>query len=329
MYKVRIVKYIREASELALLLEVSAYPKPGNVHRLKDFLDTRYEHFLASSIAIGYYTQMAAIRGMKIREGSIGYHDAEIGKLIKLAVKNILRWHKGGNTHFGALTLFIPLSVALGVSLSNNLSLDLETLKTEFDNVVKATTVNDALEFYKAIFLVRPGGLGRVTGYPDIYDRRSLDIIRRENMTLYNLMKISSEWDMVAHEFVNKLKISIDDGYPYIIKIYKETKDVNIALVHAFLYLLSRHPDTLVAKKVGLKYSSDPREALKIGMKESLSLSNKAGYILKLGGLLSQKGKKELYKLDDELAVRNLNPGSTADILATSIYIALIKGFRF
>jgi triphosphoribosyl-dephospho-CoA synthetase len=37
---------------LASLLEVAGWPKPGNVHRTKDFENTRFEHFLIGITAI-------------------------------------------------------------------------------------------------------------------------------------------------------------------------------------------------------------------------------------------------------------------------------------
>ncbi|MHC1580300.1 MAG: triphosphoribosyl-dephospho-CoA synthase, partial [Methanopyraceae archaeon] len=48
---------MNEADEIAAsltlgaLLEVSGWPKPGNVHRTRDHDDTRFEHFLASAVA--------------------------------------------------------------------------------------------------------------------------------------------------------------------------------------------------------------------------------------------------------------------------------------
>ncbi|MCK4382115.1 MAG: triphosphoribosyl-dephospho-CoA synthase, partial [Candidatus Lokiarchaeota archaeon] len=37
---------------LSSLLELSGWPKPGNVHRTRNFEDTRFEHFLAGITAI-------------------------------------------------------------------------------------------------------------------------------------------------------------------------------------------------------------------------------------------------------------------------------------
>ncbi|WP_343241290.1 triphosphoribosyl-dephospho-CoA synthase, partial [Methanoculleus sp. UBA389] len=37
-----------EQAQMAMMLEVCAYPKPGNVDRCHDYSGTRLEHFLAS-----------------------------------------------------------------------------------------------------------------------------------------------------------------------------------------------------------------------------------------------------------------------------------------
>mgnify|MGYP002682318419 CR=1 FL=1 len=41
-----------ERAQRAMMLEVCAYPKPGNVDRCHDYPDTRLEHFLASAIMV-------------------------------------------------------------------------------------------------------------------------------------------------------------------------------------------------------------------------------------------------------------------------------------
>ena len=39
------VNKIQCCAQLAAALEVSGWPKPGNVHRTADFTDTRFEHY--------------------------------------------------------------------------------------------------------------------------------------------------------------------------------------------------------------------------------------------------------------------------------------------
>jgi triphosphoribosyl-dephospho-CoA synthase len=77
---------VMEAAQLAAILEVSATPKPGNVHRGADHLPTRFEHFLAGSVAIGTSMREAARRGQRAAAGRMRYSQIGIGNLTKKAV---------------------------------------------------------------------------------------------------------------------------------------------------------------------------------------------------------------------------------------------------
>lgn len=319
---------IARAAQLACCLEVSGYPKPGNVHRLRDFKDTRFEHFLAGSIALGPPVRKAAIRGVKIGVGELNLKEAGVGALIRKAVSEVKKWHRGGNTHLGISLLFIPLAISAGVCIAKYGNF--RALREWVSRVVKSTTSIDAVEFYRAIRIVNPGGLGRVEGEKRVdatEDNFEKEILSK-GVTLYDLMKESSSWDIVAWEFVNALKSAFEVGYPKFWQIYEETSDVNIATVHTFLELLAFRPDTLIARKIGLKYTEMIDKAVEIGLKEAEKYSRKAREILELGGLKTVEGRHALKELDEELAQRDLNPGSTADILATSIYISILYGFR-
>jgi len=319
---------IMRAAQLAACLEVSGYPKPGNVHRLRDFKDTTFEHFIAGSIAIGPSIREASIRGMKIGLKELELKDANIGFFVKKAVSDVKVWHKGGNTHLGIITLFIPLAVSAGYCTILYGKPYHKELKSLFKDVVKATTYRDTIEFYNAIKIANPGGLGKIEEDKNIDVTEGKIEILEEKVTLYDVMRIASEWDMVAWEFVNGLETVFYVGCPTFEKFYKETGNVNIATVHTFLKLLSLKPDTLIARKIGLRKTSNIREAVKIGLKEARKYSFKARKILELGGLKTRQGKIALKKLDKELTSKNVNPGSTADILATSLFLAIMKGFR-
>lgn len=67
--------------ELATLLEVTAYPKPGNVHRTRDYSETRFEHFLASAVASRPHFEKAAQRGTLISRANISTEDAQVGSI--------------------------------------------------------------------------------------------------------------------------------------------------------------------------------------------------------------------------------------------------------
>ncbi|WP_269848804.1 triphosphoribosyl-dephospho-CoA synthase [Methanosarcina horonobensis] len=81
---------IARCAQLAMLLEVSASPKPGNVDREHNYPDTCFEHFVASSVSVYPVLELAA----KSTE--------RIGLLLRSAVYESSTWQQGGNTHFGA-----------------------------------------------------------------------------------------------------------------------------------------------------------------------------------------------------------------------------------
>ena len=93
---------IAQCATLAMALEVSATPKPGNIDREHNYPDTRYEHFLASAIA----TYPLIAEAAKQTKG--------FGKLLHDAIVESNNWQQGGNTHFGALTL-LPLLTGRGL----------------------------------------------------------------------------------------------------------------------------------------------------------------------------------------------------------------------
>ena len=86
-------------AELALLLEVAATPKPGNVDRDHDYPDLRFEHFLAGAVGAAEGLRMANERGPTA---------PLVGEAFERAVAGMSQ-QDGGNTQFGCLLLLVPL----------------------------------------------------------------------------------------------------------------------------------------------------------------------------------------------------------------------------
>jgi len=59
------------AAQLAAALEVSGFPKPGNIHREADLGPKTFERLLADSIAIGHACSKNAVKGMAGADGSL------------------------------------------------------------------------------------------------------------------------------------------------------------------------------------------------------------------------------------------------------------------
>jgi triphosphoribosyl-dephospho-CoA synthase len=308
------VTKIQCCSQLAAALEVSGWPKPGNVHRTFDFKDTRFEHYLAGAVSIGPAIAKAASQGVKLQEGKIKSSEVGVGKWILQAIRDVKQWNEP-NTNLGMLILMIPLATAAGTLINMN-EIEIEELRRKFDLIVRATTPQDALDLYKAISIVSPGGMGKVDDVPDVTEADTWNALIKKEITLYKTMEISAKWDTISKEFVSALEISLKTGYPYFRQLYESTEDINVATVHTFLFLLSNIPDTLIQRKLG-------SEAAK-------QVSQKAKEIFDLGGLLTKQGTDALNRFDRKLrdAENKFNPGTTADLVAVILMVALLKGIR-
>ncbi|KPV61750.1 MAG: triphosphoribosyl-dephospho-CoA synthase [Candidatus Bathyarchaeota archaeon BA2] len=307
-------EHISRCLELAILLEVSAYPKPGNVHRTADFLETRYEHFLASAVAVAPHFKHAAEQGIRVSEGEIGPVHVGIGTIMKDAVKNVGLWQRGGNTLLGSIVLLSPVAVAAGMVLAKE-KFSIAKLRENVKLIVESSTPIDAIDVYDAILIAKPSGLGKAPKL-DVTDPVSKQKILDDQVTLFEVFKIASGYDSIASEWVNNYPVTFDLGYPYFIQQLEETKDVNTATVHTLLKILSEVPDTFIARKVGLA--------------KAKLVSAEARQVLEKGGLTTRSGRSLLWEFDKKLRdpAHELSPGTTADITETVLAISILNGYR-
>jgi triphosphoribosyl-dephospho-CoA synthase len=309
-----VVEYVSGCIQLATLFEVSAYPKPGNVHRTADFDDTKYEHFLASSIAIGGALRGATRRGIEALSSRINFEQVGVGKFIADAVAAMMAWQHGGNTSLGAILLLMPIAVAAGYVWSGK-SPNAEKLRKAVSKVTRSTTSEDAKNVYDAIRMAGAGGLGTVKRF-DVTSESSRSEIINSGTSLLQIFQLSSTYDSISSEWVQDFNITFGIGYPYFISQIKQTNDCNIAAVHTFLRILSTTPDTLIVRRVGRQSAEE--------------VSKLAEQVLSLGGLTSTSGRNRLAQLDQTLrsGSHKLNPGTTADLTASSLAVAILEGYR-
>ncbi|HID18849.1 TPA: hypothetical protein EYP27_04850, partial [Candidatus Bathyarchaeota archaeon] len=207
---------VMRAAQLAACLEVCGYPKPGNVHRLRNFGELRFEHFIAGAIAIGPAIREASMKGIRHVLDGLKLGDVRLGSLMLRAVSDMIGWQRGGNTHLGTIVLFTPLAVSAGMCIAEACEFNLKLLREGFVETVKATTSLDTVDFYKAVRLANPKGMGKVRGLksPDVMDDGFEAKILAEDVTLYEAMAECSDWDEVASEFVSGLEVTVKLGYP-------------------------------------------------------------------------------------------------------------------
>jgi len=307
-------KHVSKCLELAILLEASAN-KPGNVNRTAGFENTRYEHFLASAVAIASSFECAAERGVLVSQGETHLGDVGLGRIIKDGTADVNAWQRGGNTLLGTAILLSPIAIAAGMTTVKEDVFRISKIRENVKLVVESTTPEDAINVYEAIKDASPGGLGKVSEF-DINDPGSINRIRKEKISLYQIFKIGSKYDTICSEWVNNYPITFDIAYPFLMEQTRQTDDLNAAIVHTFLKVLAECPDTLIARKTSLE--------------KALEVSFRAKEILKSGGLETSSGKKNLREFDQELrkAGNLLNPGTTADIIAAALALTVLSGYR-
>ena len=312
---IRIGDIIGRLASLAALLEVSGYPKPGNVHRLRDFPDTKYEHFLASSVSLGSRIRELAEKGQIIGNGNRKWEELGVGEIILASVKDMMVWQSGGNVHLGIILLFSPLAAAAG-SVMKEGAVDLIDLRNVLDKVISGATPLDSVNIYKAIDeAMSKENLGAVDQL-DVKDKSSLDRILAEGLTPRDIFRECQARDAICNEWVTGFNVTFTEGYPFLRKRLDEGATINEASVDTFLKILSEHPDSLIQRKSGTK--------------AAISVSEKAREIIQTGGASTEVGMKMIWELDDELSSENgsLNPGTTADLTAASLFLLLLTGWR-
>ena len=305
-------KLVSQALQLGLLLEVSS-KKPGNVNLSSGFKGTKFEHFLASAVASIPFFETAAFRGISVLEGNLEIKNLGVGKIIQNCLEEINVWQKGGNTLLGAIILYVPIAAADGMTRLEDV-FDLLKLRANLTKVLQSTTPNDAVHLYEAFDTIKPSGLNNAPDF-DLTSPESKNRLLKENIPLYDVFKIAADYDDVCSEWISGYSISSDLAYPYLLEQIK-TRDLNTAIIHTFLKVLSKHPDTLITRKVGLKLSQE--------------ISSDANYLLQLGGLDTKEGQQELIVFDNKLRKdgNNLNPGTTADLIAATLGFYILTGYR-
>lgn len=289
-------KEIAKLVQIASVLEVSGYPKPGNVHRTRNFDDMVFEDFLISGVVIGETIKEATTQAKTIGEN---YNDAELGRFILEAVQETDKWI-ANNTNLGIVMMCVP--IACSAAISNNF----DEIQSNVSILMDNTTVEDAVNLYDAINIADAGGMGDQDEF-DVMSEKAKDELRANNQTMYDVLKISAGWDRLANELTSSMPVCFDIGYTTFSKLKSDS--INKATVLTFLTILSQVPDTLISRKYGDEVAQDVSDKVK----ELLTFKDDDIFLDKLN------------EFDDYLYNNKFNPGTTADLTAASIFISYLK----
>ncbi|WP_435184686.1 triphosphoribosyl-dephospho-CoA synthase [Halobellus sp. EA9] len=275
-------------ARLALLLDVAAAPKPGNVDRDHDHADLRIEHFLAGAVG--------AAPGL--RRAAAG---APVGMAFERAVAGMAR-RAGTNTQFGSLLLLVPL-VRAAADCEGESDGDGRSLSPgDAADVVAATTVADAADFYRAFEHVDVAVDDPPPGMDALDARRGADAIpavRERELTLAEILA-RSEGDGNAREWATGFERTFETART----IADGDGPLPDRIARAFVDRLARTEDTLVRTVHGPDVAAAVRERA-----------------------AEARGDPDaVAELDADLVDAGINPGTTADLVTAATFVALERG---
>lgn len=273
---------VEQCATLACLLEAAA-PKPGNVHRGADFDDMTFADFLVSAVAIGPAMRRAA--------------ECRVGQTIRnaiLATRAVTR----ANTNLGIVMLIAPLvHVPSTIRIASGIG-----------DVLRQLLPEDAEDVYQTLREVMPGGLNphgrQVTAHDIQQDREGMP------QDLLVAMRTAAEWDLVARQYTNEFHEVLHVVKPWLLENV-DRFPLSLRIVHTHVRLMHEYPDSLIARKCGVKVA---REAAAY-----------AGEVLQAGLPDSEEFAEALADLDFWCRCdgNRRNPGTTADLIAAGLFVAL------
>lgn len=308
---------VERCCTLASLLEVSASPKPGNVHRFskKDDHSMQYEQFLAAIAAISpNYLEVAKKSRALVQQGKILKGNLELGYHMKNAMETMIKSQDGGNLLLGHLLLLMPLAAASGMLLDVK-NPNISDLRASLKLVLESGTPEDVVRMYEGIRACNPGGLGKVKKH-DITSPGFKQELEDAGADFIEVFSLNRDTDMISHEWTSAFDITFNEGFSSLRKRVNQGYCLNDAIVQLFIEILAKYPDSLILRKNDMRIASE--------------ISRKAKGILEGGGMFSDKGREMIRSLDRELILGKgkTNPGTTADLVASSIFVLLASGFR-
>ena len=205
------------------------------------------------------------------------------------------RQHVGTNSNLGILLMLTPLAaVPWGTPLDPGIS-----------QVLAGLTRDDASWVYRAIQAAMPGGLGEVP---------EGDVSGGPTGTLLEMMQLAADRDRIASEYVSGFSITLNFGVPFLASVKDLQNHWENAIIELHLRMMTEYPDTLITRKCGQAVADES--------------ARRARRVLETGPLESAGTIHKLKEFDNWLREdgHRRNPGTTADLIAASLFAAFREG---
>jgi triphosphoribosyl-dephospho-CoA synthase len=244
----------------------------------------------------------AVVIGPVIEAGTATPNPQRLGSLVLSAVEATRR-AVATNTNLGTVLLLAPLALVPRQ----------EPLASGVQRVLKNLNADDARDVYAAIRLAQPGGLGKV---------QEADVQAEPPDDLLAAMQLAADRDLVARQYVNNFAEVLGNAVPWLQEGLSEGWPLGEVIIQVHLRMLSQYPDSLIARKCGSGIASET--------------AAHAATVLAAGRPGDENYHAALTDLDFWLRAdhHRRNPGTTADLIAAGLFVALRDGvmrppFRF
>ena len=201
----------------------------------------------------------------------------------------------GTNTNLGMILLIAPLIQA------RYQASDSSELQQVLQAFLQQTTIQDARDVYQAIRLANPGGMGK---------KDNQDISEEPDVSLLNTMKIAAKWDNIAAQYSNNFADIFEFGVCRYRTFLNQWHDEKWATSGVFLSFLAHYPDSLIERKFGRLKAKEISDMIST-LEMELCRSDSPG-----------RYEAQLLEIDRQLKRDLINPGTTADLTAASIFAA-------
>lgn len=320
--------------------------KPGNVHRSADFVDVGLMDFLHSGVAVGNTAKVWS----RVWSDQATETGPSFGRFIFEAVQATRRLTTS-NTNLGICLLLGPLaeawtkefdvedsftrSIAAGVGghdhasppseishsvpTASNVAEVLVKWRTRTKKLIATASMEQTRWIYAAIALAKPGGLGTVEE-ADVTANTGL----RESDTVAHVMQLAVQRDSIASEYISGFELTFERTVPSLQELLSRGCSLQWAIVGTYLRLLAEQPDTLIVRKVGRDRATEISVWAKQLAEEFFSTRSPGVGTPDWLELCEQS----LGDLDFALRSdgNRLNPGTTADLIAAGLLVALLSG---
>jgi len=194
------------------------------------------------------------------------------------------------NTNLGIILLVVPLVAAAQHPQKPFIQ--------SLAHLLRNLTIKDAEYTYQAIRLARPEGLGQRTKY---------DVYTAPTESLYTIMQDAQQEDKIAYQYANAYQDIFTIGLPAMYQGLHSGLSSSWSTSYLYIQYLSRFLDSHIVRKYGENTAIQVQTGAKSFQKYLRTLPT---YY------------KQLMHFDEQLKVRQINPGTTADLTVATLLTA-------